>query len=86
MNQNTVTQQQVMDIFVNSKLDVKTAFNKCTIVTCQLPNGFIIVESSACVDSSNYDEKIGYEICRERIINKIWELEGYKLQSEFASQ
>lgn len=84
MSQNTVTQQQVMDIFVNSKFDVKTIFDKCTVVSCQLPNGFIIVESSACVDPVNYDEKMGYEICRERIINKIWELEGYNLQSKLA--
>jgi len=79
---NTVTQQQVMDIYTNSKFDVKTIFGKCTVVSCQLPNGFIIVESSACVDPANYDEKMGWEICSQRIINKIWELEGYKLQSE----
>lgn len=86
MKKNTVTQQQVMDIFTSSKFEVTTIFNKCTVVTCQLPNGFIIVESSACVDPENYDEKLGYEICRERIINKIWELEGYKLQSELAGK
>jgi hypothetical protein len=82
---NSVTEPQVMDIFVKSKFDVKTIFKKCTVVTCQLPNGFIIVESSACVDPENYDEKLGYDICRERIINKIWELEGYKLQSELST-
>lgn len=77
---NTVTTQQVMDIFTKSSFDVQTVLKKCTIVTCQLPNGFIIVEHSACVDPDNYDERMGYEICRERIINKIWELEGYRLQ------
>lgn len=46
----------------------------------QLPNGFILTESSACVDPANFDEQIGYEICMNRIENKIWEMEGYALQ------
>ena len=47
-----------------------------------LKNGFVIVESSSCVSPENYDADIGKEICRERALNKIWELEGYKLQSK----
>jgi hypothetical protein len=30
----------------------------------------------------NYDEVIGTEICKKRIENKLWELEGYCLQKE----
>lgn len=77
----TVTEKMIEEILVNSKIDIQTIFDKCTVVTCQLPNGFVIVESSACVSPENYDEKIGFDICIDRIANKIWELEGYKLQS-----
>jgi hypothetical protein len=84
MKQNTVTQEQVDNIFLNSELNYSTLFGKCTVLTCQLPNGFIIVESSACVDPVNFDETIGADICNERVKNKIWELEGYYLQSELA--
>lgn len=83
MSENKVTQKQVDDIFNNSELDYKTIFGKCTVVTAKLPNGFIIVESSACVDPANFSEEVGANICNERIKNKIWELEGYKLQSEW---
>jgi len=81
---NTVTQQQIDDIIANSTIDIQTVLGKCTIVTAQLPNGFIIVESSACVDPINYDEKLGSEICLNRIKNKVRELEGYKLQDTLA--
>ena len=57
-------------------------FGKCTIVAVQLANGFVIVESSACVDPKNYNLKTGIEICIDKIKNKLYELEGYKLQSK----
>jgi hypothetical protein len=78
----SVTSEHIEDIMNRSKVSVHTAFGKCTIVVCQLPNGFVITESSACVDPKNYDEKLGVEICMKRIVDKVWELEGYKLQSE----
>lgn len=56
--------------------------NKTTIVVATLPNKFVIVESSSCVDPANFDEQIGQDICMDRITNKIWELEGYCLQKK----
>lgn len=79
---NTITQQDIDNIVKDTIFVSNTVFDKCTVCVAQLPNGFIITESSACVDKANYDEQIGFEICKERIINKIWELEGYKLQCE----
>lgn len=78
----TVTQKLVEEIMLNSDIKIQTICDKCTIVACRLPNGFVIVESSASVDPNNYDEEIGVDICLDRIAEKIWELEGYKLQSE----
>lgn len=78
----TITQEHIDDILEHSEIDVETVFDKCTIVKCQLPNGFVIVESSACVSPENYDEDMGIDICLERIKNKVWELEGYRLQCE----
>ena len=57
-------------------------FDKCTLVCVKLENGFVLTESSACVDPANYNEEIGKEICFERIKNKIWELEGYRSQCD----
>lgn len=78
--ENTVTQKMVDDIFSKAEKNVFTIFDKCTIVCVKLENGFVLTESSACVDPVNYNEEIGKEICFERIKNRIWELEGYKLQ------
>ena len=78
----TVTQEHIDSILAESDVSVTTAFDKCTVVTVRLPNGFVITESSACVDPRNYDKEMGIEICMDRITNKLWELEGYKLQCE----
>ena len=77
-----ITEGRITWLVENSELNVQTVFDKCTIVTCKLPNGFVIVESSACVSPDNYDLDMGIEICMDKISNKIWELEGYKLQNE----
>lgn len=78
----TITPERIEEIMNNSEVYVDTVFDKCTVVTCKLPNGFVITESSACVSPENYNEDTGFDICMERIVNKVWELEGYKLQSE----
>ena len=78
--QNTVTQSDIDNLIGHSQVTTMTMHGKCTIVVVQLPNGFVLVESSSCVDPANYDEKLGQQICLERIKNKLWELEGYKLQ------
>lgn len=75
-----VGKQHVDRIFDESILKVDTVFDKCTIVSAKLPNGFVIVESSASISPKNYDEDIGVKICCERIKNRIWELEAYRLQ------
>lgn len=81
-NVNTITNGMIEEIMNHSKVIVNTVFNKCTIVACKLPNGFVIVESSACVDPKNYDEDMGVEICMKKIVDKVWELEGYRLQQQ----
>lgn len=85
MKENTVTQEQIDNLIKKADIDVRTVFDKCTLVTVKLENGFVITESSSCVDPKNYNENIGKEICIERIKNKLWELEGYKLQCSLFS-
>lgn len=77
---NTITQQHIDTLFAEATIETRTIFDKCTLVSVQFANGFILTESSACVDSENYDEEMGAAICLGRIENKLWELEGYRLQ------
>lgn len=79
---NTVTQKQIDCLIENAQIDVKTIFDKCTVVTCKLATGFVIVESTGAVDKQNYSEDIGKEICIAFIKNRLWEFEGYKLACE----
>ncbi|ANT40120.1 MULTISPECIES: Gp49 family protein [Bacillus cereus group] len=83
---NTVTQEDINNIVEKSEWTVEEFHGKCTVVVAKLPNGFILTESSACVDPANYDVNIGVKCCKERIIDKIWHLEGYRLQCELYEQ
>lgn len=55
---------------------------KTTVVVLTLKNGFEVVGVSGCVDPVNYNHEIGTSIARTRAIDKVWELEGYLLQSQ----
>ncbi|MFA2628359.1 Gp49 family protein [Bacillus cereus] len=80
---NTVTKEKIDEVLKEANFHVQHAvFGKCCIVTAQLSNGFTVVGTSACVDPDNYDSQIGYEIAKKKIEDKLWELEGYKLQCE----
>ena len=81
-----VLREEIDNLIETAEIDVKTVFDKCTLVTVKLANGFVLTESSACVDKANYDESMGKEICLERIKNKLWELEGYKLQCKLKGE
>lgn len=71
---------EVKYLIDNAEFNTMTMYDKCTIVTCKLPNGFVLVESSSCVDPADYDEQIGIECCCRRIIDKVYELVGYNRQ------
>lgn len=80
MSDIKVTQAEI-DLLLNSAdVQVRTEFGKCTVVTVRLRNGFILTESSACVDPVNYDTELGKRLCLQHIENRLWELEGYALQ------
>lgn len=72
--------QEMVDDFV-AAAEVTTMGDKCTVVRATLRNGFEIVESSACVSAENYDEKLGADICMEKIKDKVWFLLGFLLQT-----
>lgn len=76
---NTITAPDV-EAFIK-EVYVTTIGEKTTLVKTTLVNGFIICETSSCVDPANYDEEVGAQICMEKIIGKIWELLGFLLQT-----
>jgi hypothetical protein len=53
---------------------------KTTVCLLTLRNGFEIIGTSGCVDPANFDEAIGRKFAKEMAVDKIWLLEGYRLQ------
>ena len=86
MENISVTKEQIEAIIAQSEISVRTEYEKVTVVCCKLPNGFVLTEASGAVDKRNYSEEIGRAICIERITNKLWELEGYRLACEIAER
>lgn len=81
MSEIRVTEEQIDAIMEKTVFEIKTVGEKTTILIAKLPNGFVIVESSSCVDPKNYNQDFGVKFCKERIRDKLWMLEGYFLQT-----
>lgn len=86
MKKNSITQEHVDNILVNSKISFEKMGSKTLVGICVLPNGWVINDGSSCVDPANFDFEIGKEILIKRFENKIWELEGYLLQTRLADK
>ena len=69
-----------VDRFITS-IEAFDLDNKTTVVKAVLKNGFILTESSSCVDPKNYDREIGIGICTKKIKDQVWFLLGFLLQS-----
>ena len=77
-----VTEEYIQNIMNNSNIVINTLHDKCTVVSAELPNGFVITESVTCTSHEDYDEEIGAELCLDKIEERLWELEEYRLQCE----
>jgi len=81
MSDVKITKEDVDALLAASKVEDTKIGEKSTVVSITLPNGFVIITSSSCVDPANYDHELGKSICLKRAEDKVWELEGYRLQS-----
>lgn len=78
-----ITPGHIKVMMGQSHFEVVKMGEKTTVVCCKLPNGFVIVEAASCVNPDNYDQGLGETICRKRIEDRLWELEGYRLQNDW---
>lgn len=85
LSDKKITQSMVTALIASSLIEHVKLGRKTTVVSCTLPNGFVIVESSSCVDPENYDHEMGKSICLKRIEDKIWAFEEYRLQCSLTS-
>lgn len=80
MSEKTVTAMQIAAMLNQATFTDTKLGEKSTVVCAKLANGFEIIESSGCVDPANYNHAMGVEICKKRIAERLWMLEGYALQ------
>jgi hypothetical protein len=72
----------IADLLNLSRFSVSKIGAKTCVVVCTLPSGFEITATSACVDPADFSMVIGADICKQKITEKLWELEGYRKQTE----
>lgn len=75
---NTVTIESIRAKIISTNYIVVPG-TTLTICVITLANGYVVTGESACVDSSNFNEKMGREIANQKAFDKIWALEGYLL-------
>lgn len=81
---NKVTKERIDYLLKSSTAHYNRLHGTTTVCQIVLQNGFsVAIGVSACVDKSNFDEKIGrqyaYEDALQKAEDKLWELEGYML-------
>lgn len=83
---NFVPKEHIDALAAACEEKVFTVFGNCTVVAWKMPNGFTLVEHSGCIDKENYSEQVGADICRPRLRDRIWMLEGYVGANEFTQR
>lgn len=62
--------------------EYSTVGNKTTVCVLTLKNGFEVVGTASPVDPADYSLEKGKEPARRRAIDRLWELEGYRVTCE----
>lgn len=84
--QNTITKRQIDELLEKSEIKVETVYSKVTVVSCKLPNGFVLTESSGAVDPANYDEKSVQKSVWQESKTNCGNLKDMSLQNSFTKE
>lgn len=84
---NKVSKERIQHLLSTSTAHYNRLHGTTTVCQIVLHNNFnLVIGMSACVDPSNFDEKLGrkyaYEDAMKKAESKLWELEGYLLASK----
>jgi len=80
VGKNNTIQERNINEFIK-EYDISQWGDKTTVVHATLVNGFVMSESSSCVDPANFNIDIGANICKQKIQNKLWGMLGFMLQT-----
>lgn len=59
---------------------------RTTVCQLTLDNGFTVEGSSACVSIENFNAETGNRFARERAVEKVWQLLGFRLADALAPE
>lgn len=77
MTTHKIPEEKIVKIIEDSTVHIYDEFDNCTVVVMQLPNGYVLVESSGCIDPAEYDHDLGVDCCMKALERRVWQLEGY---------
>lgn len=61
------------------------ALDLLTFCVLVLRNGFTVTGESACASPKNFDADVGRKIARQKAVEKIWPLLGFRLRDQLSS-
>ena len=76
---NKITESDAVNMI--NQVQVTTIDRMTTFVYVTLLNGFTLTETSSCINPISYSEKIGTDICMEKVVNKVRFLLEFLLQT-----
>ena len=57
-----------------------------TVCSLTLKSGFVVIGQSACINSDMFDQEVGCEAAYQDAIQKLWELEAYRVKENAFTQ
>lgn len=79
---NKVTKEDLNDLVSKSEITYTNPVGTLTHCAVKLPCGYTVTGESACVDPLNYNKELGETYALEKVLDKLWELEGYLLSND----
>lgn len=83
-NAPRVTIEQVNAAIVGETFTVLPD-GRTTVCQLTLDNGFTVEGSSACVSKENFNAELGNKYSRERAVNEVWKMLGFRLADQLAA-
>ena len=76
-----VKKEDIESLINSAEIEKHIFWEKEMVVSFKLPCGFTVSGRSACIDPRNFDEEIGFTLCKQDAENQLWQLEGYRRQN-----
>lgn len=75
------TADQALDMGLVAPLN-RSPLRTLTFCVLVLDNGYTVTGQSACADPGNFDAEIGRKVARQKAVDQIWPLLGFRLRDK----